>query len=81
MSPWQFLNHYRIMQAQRLLLETDLSVTEVGGRVGFNDPAYFVRIFHRETGRSPQQYRKSAKQAAFVQFRAGMLQDSAAKDS
>lgn len=61
MTPWQFLNRYRIIQAQKLLLTTDLTITEVGDRVGFSDPAYFIRVFHRETGKSPQQYRKSAK--------------------
>lgn len=61
MTPWQFLNRYRIIQAQKLLLSTDASVTEIGAMVGFNDPAYFTRVFHRETGKAPQQYRKSAK--------------------
>lgn len=61
MTPWQFLNRYRIVQAQKLLLFSNRSITEIGAQVGFNDPAYFVRIFHRETGKSPQQYRKSAK--------------------
>lgn len=61
MTPWQFLNRYRILQAQKLLLSSNYNITEIGARVGFNDPAYFVRVFHRETGKSPQQYRKSAK--------------------
>lgn len=61
MTPWQFLNRYRILQAQKLLLAGDRSVTEVGAQVGFSDPAYFIRVFHRETGKSPQQYRKSAR--------------------
>jgi YesN/AraC family two-component response regulator len=55
------LNRYRILQAQKLLLTTEHNVTEIGAMVGFNDPAYFVRIFHRETGKSPQHYRKSTK--------------------
>ncbi len=61
MTPWQYLNQYRIVQAQKLLLDTQLSVTEIAQRVGFNDPAYFVRVFHKEMGRAPLQYRKSAK--------------------
>ncbi len=61
MTPWQYLNHYRVCQAQKLLLASELSVTEVAQSVGFNDPAYFVRVFHRETGRPPLQYRKRAK--------------------
>lgn len=61
MTPWQFLNRYRVLQAQKLLLTTQHNITEVAALTGFNDPAYFVRMFHRETGQSPQQYRKSAK--------------------
>ena len=65
MTPWQYLNQYRILQAQKLLLATGLSITEVAQRVGFNDPAYFVRVFHKETGKAPSKYRlqyhKSAK--------------------
>jgi AraC-like DNA-binding protein len=61
MTPWQFLNRYRIVQAQKLLLSTDYNITEISALVGFNDPAYFVRVFHRESGKSPQQYRKSAR--------------------
>jgi AraC-like DNA-binding protein len=61
MTPWQYLSQYRVIQAQKLLLASELSVTEVAQRVGFNDPAYFVRVFHKETGRAPLQYRKSAK--------------------
>ncbi len=67
MTPWQFLNRYRVAQAQKLLTTTTHNVTEIAALVGFNDPAYFVRIFHKETGKSPQQYRKSAKQFTFVQ--------------
>jgi signal transduction histidine kinase/AraC-like DNA-binding protein len=59
MSPTQFLARYRIAQAQKMLRETRLTITEVAMQVGIDDPAYFSRIFHQETGRSPQQYRKS----------------------
>lgn len=61
MTPWQFLNRYRILQAQKLLLSGDHTISEVAAQVGFNDSGYFIRVFHRETGKSPQQYRKSAR--------------------
>ncbi|MBW7885614.1 MAG: helix-turn-helix domain-containing protein [Caldilineaceae bacterium] len=66
LSPWQFLNRYRIMQAQKLLLSNERTVTEIGCQVGFNDPAYFVRVFHRETGRTPHQYRKGADRKSAI---------------
>ncbi len=60
-TPWQYLNQYRVVQAQKLLLHTELNVTEVAQHVGFNDPAYFVRVFRKEAGKAPLQYRKSTK--------------------
>ena len=60
LTPWQFLRRYRVAQAQKLLLGTDLSITQIAKAVGFNDSAYFSRVFSQEAGKSPQQYRKSA---------------------
>ena len=60
MSPRQYLNRYRMVAAQRLLLADHLSVTEIAAEVGFNDAAYFSRIFRQETGKSPQAFRKNA---------------------
>jgi AraC-like DNA-binding protein len=34
------------------------SITKVAGQVGFNDPAYFARVFRREYKLSPSGYRK-----------------------
>jgi len=44
-------------QAWRLLVETDLAVEEVGHRVGYNDPTYFVRSFRRAHGMTPLRWR------------------------
>lgn len=57
-TPWQYLTRLRIEQAKTLLHSKDLSATEIAFRVGFNDSAYFSRIFHRETGRSPSAFRR-----------------------
>ncbi len=56
-TPWEYLNRYRIKEAKRLLEITSLSITEVASRIGFNDPAYFSRIFRAQTGLSPKEYR------------------------
>jgi AraC family transcriptional regulator, transcriptional activator of pobA len=46
-------------EARRLLLETELPVAEIGRRLGFRSPAYFTRAFHRDTGKSPSEFRKN----------------------
>ena len=59
LSPWEFLNRYRIKQAKELLRSTTDSITAVAARVGFSDPAYFSRVFRKQTGASPSAYRAS----------------------
>jgi len=58
LSPWDYLNRYRIKQAKELLLSTSDSVTSVALQVGFNDPAYFSRVFRRQVGLSPSVFRE-----------------------
>ncbi|THF74144.1 helix-turn-helix transcriptional regulator [Cohnella fermenti] len=53
----QFLTEYRIERAKALLAGTSLPVTEVAQRSGFNDLSHFHRIFRRQAGNTPLQYR------------------------
>lgn len=57
LSPNEYVARYRITKAC-VLLSTALSVTEVAGSVGFDDPLYFSRVFRRIKGTSPLAYRK-----------------------
>ena len=56
-SPSAYLIRYRIQRACQLLRHSNLSIDAVAASVGFQDPFYFSRAFHRETGRSPSAYR------------------------
>lgn len=58
-SPWDYLNRYRIMQSMSLLRETDQSIGAIARAVGFKDQAYFSRVFRQQNGVSPQAYRDS----------------------
>lgn len=58
-TPIEYLQRYRINQAKRLLKETRQSITEVALNVGFSDSGYFGRIFRRETGMTPEAFRRS----------------------
>lgn len=59
MALWDYVNGFRIARACDLLQHSDMPVTEVAFAVGFNDPAYFSRVFRREIGKSPATYRHS----------------------
>jgi AraC-like DNA-binding protein len=58
-SLWDYLNRYRILQAKELLLYTHDSIAHISTLVGFDDPAYFSRVFRRYVGQSPRVYRSN----------------------
>jgi two-component system response regulator YesN len=51
----------RLDEAKRLLEETDLPVTVLSGRVGFENERTFLRFFKRETGQTPREFRQRAR--------------------
>ena len=55
----QKLTEARISAAAQFLLDTQLSVTEIGERTGFSSIEHFSSSFKRFTGVSPTQYRKN----------------------
>lgn len=57
-SPWDYLNRYRIQLASTLLTGTGMSMSEVAHETGFQDQAYFCRVFKKIKGISPRQLRK-----------------------
>jgi len=57
MSPTDYRTAIRISNACRLLLQTDLTVTEIAADCGYADMFFFMRIFKRKTGMTPGEYR------------------------
>ena len=55
----EYVNHIRLKEASRLLLETELPVMEIAQRCGFADSNYFGDLFRKEKGVSPRVYRKN----------------------
>ncbi|MEQ7051276.1 helix-turn-helix domain-containing protein [Paenibacillus alvei] len=55
-----YLIDLRVSKAAHWLVATDKSVTEICFGTGFNDLAYFSRMFKRHTGMSPSKYKKQA---------------------
>ncbi len=60
-APWEYLMRFRIERAKELLRVTNLTITQIGHLVGYNDAAYFTRVFHQETGRTPLTFRRHTR--------------------
>jgi len=57
-SPARFVSALRMKRACRLLCETGLSIAEIAGELGFADPLYFSKKFHKYAGEPARSYRK-----------------------
>jgi AraC family transcriptional activator of pobA len=60
MSPLEAVAARRLIEAKRLLRFTQYAVHEVAHQLGFSDVSYFSRFFKKQTGQSPQRYRKQS---------------------
>ncbi|MBQ4088494.1 MAG: helix-turn-helix transcriptional regulator [Clostridia bacterium] len=61
-SPKQYILNQRMNNAQSLLETTDYTVTEIAAIVGYDNPLYFSRLYHKQKGQSPSDYRKLLKE-------------------
>ncbi len=61
MTPVDFVRHIRIMRATELLCQTDETLSNIAYSVGFSDPKYFSKVFKKEMGIIPSEYRENAR--------------------
>jgi AraC-like DNA-binding protein len=59
-TPMEYLEKLRISRAQELILsEPEFSVKQIASATGYDDAAYFSRVFRKCTGVSPRDYRQT----------------------
>ena len=58
-APMQYLRRVRVDRARHLLADIDLSIKEIAGRCGFDDPYHFSRVFRQLDGLPPTLYREA----------------------
>ena len=63
----RYLNEIRLSEAEKLLISTDKSVTEVAMETGFSSISYFISQFRESRRLSPQQFRRKLKESALQQ--------------
>jgi AraC family transcriptional activator of pobA len=53
----QIIKAKQLLEIKRLLVHTNLNVSEIANQLSFEDQSYFTKFFKRETGLTPLQYR------------------------
>lgn len=57
-TPMQYILSLRMANAQSLLETSEYNISEIAEAVGYDNPLYFSRLFHKHIGVSPSEYRK-----------------------
>lgn len=71
-SPKQYWLQLRLLRAEEMLRETNLSIQEISNLLGFSDPSYFIRLFRQRAGITPNDYRRVTRAKQFsVHSRSG----------
>lgn len=55
----EYITQKRMLLAKQLLKSTNLSIVAISHRVGIPDASYFIKIFRKREGTTPQQYREN----------------------
>lgn len=58
-TPSKMIQERIVLEAQRLLLHSTCNINQIGYRLGFDDPSYFVKYFKKQIGLSPSSFRKA----------------------
>lgn len=58
-SPVQFIISVRLQRASKLLKTSDKTIAEIAYEVGYSDQAYFSRVFKKEYGMSPSEFKNN----------------------
>lgn len=56
LSPNEFIRTYRLKKAAVLIQESNLNISEIAYKVGFNDALYFSKCFKKQFGTTPSLY-------------------------
>ncbi len=54
-----FILQVRLQKAKQLLIQTDTRVYDIAAQIGYRDAGYFIRLFKRELGATPEEFRKN----------------------
>lgn len=55
----EYLTKRRIMEAKKLIMETDMRFVDIAYEVGYSDAHYFSYVFKKKTGKTPKEFKKT----------------------
>ena len=61
MSATAFIRSMRVEKARQLLVETDMNIISIAYETGFRSHSYFSRVFSKQVGMSPKEFRRRFK--------------------
>ncbi|QJD98423.1 helix-turn-helix domain-containing protein [Mucilaginibacter robiniae] len=60
-SAGEVIRNRVILEAKRLLVNLNISISEISGQLNFQDNSYFTKFFKKQEGITPEQFRKEIK--------------------
>ena len=61
MTVFEYIQFVRIAKAKEMLVESNLSISSISSAVGFDNFAYFSKVFREREKMTPGQFRKNAR--------------------
>ena len=79
-SPKEFVSEFRMKRAFMYLDSSNMTISEIAYKTGFNDPVYFARLFKQRTGMTPKAYREKKDKTAVEEQAAAQNQGATTKN-
>lgn len=61
LTPVQYMTKVKMEQAKKMMLYSNMTITEIGYSVGYEDLCYFTKVFKKYAGQSPTEYRNGIR--------------------
>ena len=69
MTAGQLVQERTLLEAKRLLIHNEASISEIALQLGFDDPAYFSRFFKKCAGQSPKEFQVEFEKALCARYK------------
>ncbi len=60
-SVTEIVESRKLIEAKQLLMNSDMTVSEIGFELGYNEKSYFTRVFSKKSGITPSEFRNQMK--------------------